>query len=168
MKHLATTAAVAAALLATTVFAQANTGAPWGAGRGPATCTPLKQPKAPSPAQAAQLLRCAKERIYDSSGELWLLKSVNVEVGGPTAFRALYNIVTMPEADTTKQVHPIRGDFTWSVCTWLPDTKNPGKNCAESTVSNATGACWRTTFGDWKCTMNGTTGARTAGLPPVK
>ena len=99
----------AGGLLALPVLAQ--TPSLWGA-RAPATCTPLKQAGAPSAAQAAQLLRCAKESASESTGELWLMKTVNVEVGAATTYAAMYPLITMQGADTTKRTYPIRGGWT--------------------------------------------------------
>lgn len=133
-------------------------GSPWGA-RKAATCPSVRQ--VPSAAIAGQLVRCAKETQSMSTGESWLVEDLRVEVGGPTRFAAMYNAVTMPDADTRKSVYPIRGSWTWSVCKLRADAKiygDPNLNCRETPVTRATGACWQTTFGDWKCTMNGTSG----------
>ncbi|RYY27602.1 MAG: hypothetical protein EOP62_06280 [Sphingomonadales bacterium] len=132
--------------------------APWGA-RTAATCPQIRQ--APTAATAGQLVRCAKERQSMSSGESWLVEDLQVQVGGPTSFVAMYNSVTMPDADTTKRVYPIRGSWTWSICMLRADAKiygDPNLNCRETPVTQASGACWQTTFGDWRCQMNGTSG----------
>lgn len=131
----------------------------WGT-RAAAACPSVRQ--APSPAVAAQLVRCAKESQSLSSGESWLALDMQVQVGGATSFAAMYNAVTMPDADTRKSVYPIRGGWTWSVCKLKKDARiygDPNMNCRETPVTRATGACWQTTFGDWRCTMNGTSGA---------
>ena len=131
----------------------------WGA-RTAATCPQVRQ--APSAVAASALVRCAKESQSTSTGESWLVEDLQVQVGGPTSFAAMYNAITMPDADTRKSVYPIRGSWTWSVCKLRADAKiygDPNMNCRETPVSRATGACWQTTFGDWKCTMNGTSGA---------
>lgn len=138
----------------------------WGA-RTAATCPQIRQ--APSAAVAGQLVRCAKERQSTSTGESWLVEDLQVQVGGPTSFAAMYNAVTMPDADTRKSVYPIRGSWTWSVCILRADAKiygDPNLNCRETPVTQATGACWQTTFGDWRCTMNGTSGATRQKLRP--
>ncbi len=109
------------------------------------------------------MVRCVKETGSESTGELWLVENLKVDIGGPTKYAAMYPIITMAEADTTKQVYPIRGSWTGSICMLRSDAgrggKDPNLNCRETDVSNATGACWRTTFGDWKCAMNGNSGA---------
>jgi hypothetical protein len=158
-----------AASICAPVWSQSKSGAPWGA-RAPAQCTPLKQSQPPSAVQAAQLLRCEKEKGSESTGELWLMENVNVEVGGPTTYAAMYQKIIMQEADTTKPVYPIRGSWTWSTCILRSDAgrggADPNLNCREADVTAATGGCWRTTFNDWKCTMNGTTGSRSALVKP--
>lgn len=137
-----------------------TTGSPWGA-RSPAQCQAVRQAKPPSVDQAIQLLRCVKESASQSTGELWLMEDVKVEIGGATDYAAMYPLITMNEADTTKKVYPIRGSWTWSSCMQRADAArrgNPDLNCRETGVTGATGACWQTTFGDWKCTMNGRSG----------
>ena len=44
---------------------------------------------------------------------------------------------------------------------------NIGKNCTVWHETNATGDCYRTTFGDWKCYMHGE-GPQVADRPPPK
>lgn len=147
-------------------FAQAQRVEAWGA-RKAATCAKVGQ--VPSAAFATQLVRCAKENQSMASGESWLVEDLQVQVGGPTSFAAMYNSVTMPDADTRKKVYPIRGSWTWSVCILRKDAKiygDPNKNCRETPVTQATGACWATTFGDWRCQMNGTSGTTQTKLPP--
>lgn len=163
---------VAAALgallvLAPAASAQAPSGAPWGA-RGPVVCPSFRQGGPPSVAQAAQLLRCNKESASSASGELWLLKTVDVRVGGAVSFASMYNEIAMPEADTRQRVYPINGGWTWSICTMLSDTRNPGRNCREVDVTRASGVCWKTRAGEWRCTMNGTSGPARYNLPPVR
>jgi hypothetical protein len=161
MQKLAVFAALTALVSGVSVSANAETAAsPWGA-RSPAQCPSVQQGRPPSNEQAIQLLRCLKETASQSSGELWLMEDVRVEMGGPTDYAAMYPLITMTGADTTKKVYPIRGSWTWSTCMLRADAArkgNPDLNCREAGVSEATGACWQTTFGDWKCAMNGRTG----------
>jgi hypothetical protein len=98
------------------------------------------------------------------------MEDVAVEVGGPAPFATLYPLITMPGVDPAKPVHPLWGSWTWSVCMLRADAarggKDPGLNCRETPVGDATGGCWRTTFGDWKCAMNGRSGATVAPTRP--
>ncbi|MES2986463.1 MAG: hypothetical protein V4808_01020 [Pseudomonadota bacterium] len=155
---LAVTAVLASISVGGTAQAQ-DARALWGA-RTAETCPQISQ--APTVASALSLVRCAKERQSTASGESWLVEDLQVQVGGPTSFAVMYNSVTMPDADTTKRVYPIRGSWTWSVCILRADAKiygDPNMNCRETPVTQASGACWQTTFGDWRCQMNGTSGA---------
>ena len=138
-------------------FALDGSGAGWGA-RDPGSCVPLRQAGPPSAEEAAALFRCRREAAYDASGELWLMEDVDVEVGGARPFMEMYNVIDMPDADTTKPVHPIKGGWTWAVCTTRADAADPDGNCRETDVSAATGACWVTRAGDWRCFMNGRSG----------
>ncbi|GAP36228.1 hypothetical protein ABXN37_13830 [Piscinibacter sakaiensis] len=152
-----------AALLsvATGAFAQIDPASPWGA-RAPARCDGVKPAGTPTPAQVKQLLRCTHEQGSASSGELWLMEDLAVEIGSGQPFKAFYNTYTMADADTSKPVHPIRGSYTWSVCMLRKDAvvarRDPDQNCRETAVNDAKGVCWRTAFGDWRCSMTGRSG----------
>lgn len=159
------TAAMILTMLGGAAQAQ-DTRALWGA-RKAATCPDVRKP--PTAALAAALVRCGKDRQSTSSGESWLAEDVKVQIGGPTKFAAMFRSISMPDADTRKQVYPIRGSWTWSICILRKDAGiygNPDLNCRETPVTGATGACWQTTFGDWKCTMNGTSGETRTELRP--
>lgn len=138
----------------------------WGA-RKAATCPDVR--KVPSAAVAAQLVRCGLESQSMANGQSRLIEDLQIEVGGPTRFAIMYNIFVMPEADPSKTVYPIRSSWTWSVCILRADAKLSGDanlNCRETPVTQGKGVCWQTTFGDWKCTMNGTSGLTQTKLRP--
>jgi hypothetical protein len=160
---------VIATLLGAPAWSQPVAGEPWGA-RSPAQCTPLKQSKPPTVAQASQLFRCAKESGSLANGELWLVENLKIDVGGPMPYAAMYPILVMQAADTSRQVYPIRGSWTWSTCMLRKDAGlrgDPNLNCREAEVTGASGGCWQTTFGDWKCNMaGGSTGPRSALMRP--
>jgi hypothetical protein len=143
-------------------LAQVDVAKTWGT-RSPMVCTPLKQKNPPNAAQAAKLVQCAKENASEASGELWLMQNLKVEVGKAMSFLVAYDQYIMAAADTTKRVYPIRGSFDWAICITMRDAGiygNPNENCKASRVPTATGVCWQTTFGDWKCTINGAAEAR--------
>ena len=157
-------------LCVTAVWAAEGSGADWGA-RDPAGCTPLTQAGPPSAEQAVALMKCKREAAM-ASGELWLMENVVVQIGGARPYLEQYESVVMPDADVAKPVYPVRGSWTWAVCISRHDAAigggNPDLNCSESDVRDAKGACWQTTFGDWQCTMNGTTGATRQGTAPPR
>jgi len=150
-------------------WAGTGSGAEYGA-RDPAPCQSLKQAGPPNPTQAAALVRCRIET--ERSNELWLMKDVRVEIGGGRPYnRSIDTSIT--EADVNVPVYPIRGSFIWSICNTRSSVvvfgKSPDRNCRETDVPQATGACWRTTFGDWSCTLGGgPVGNPRPDQPPLK
>ncbi len=163
---LAVSVAGLLASLSSPLLAQQGAGAPYAA-RDPIACPRVVQAQAPSADQAALLIRCKRETVNTGSGELWLMEATRVQVGGGQPYASLYNEVTMAGADVSKPVHPVRGSWTWVVCISTKDAGAGGRdaslNCRQTDVSDATGACWQTTFGDWACTMNGRSGATRQG-----
>lgn len=144
-------------------WAEAASGAPWGA-RNAAPCAAVTQANPPSAAQATAILKCRREKAMDSSGELWLMEKAAIQVGGAQPFAAAYNTWTMQGADTKKPVYPLRGSWTMVMCRNRADLArySPAeaqRNCSETDYQGE-GVCWRTTFGDWDCTVSGRTGAR--------
>lgn len=132
----------------------AGLGAKYGS-REPANCASTAAPDdgALSAEQAAQYLKCTTEK--ESGQTLTLLENVVVQVA---AKGRPYNPgrESMPEIDTDKPIYALRGSFVRYQCS-RPDPdimQNVGKNCSSVDQPNATGNCWKTTFGDWRCTMN--------------
>lgn len=131
----------------------AGLGAKYGT-REPANCTAMAAPDGPPSAeQATQYLQCTTER--ESGQQLILLENVSVQVA---AKGRPFNPgrEEMPEIDTDQPIYAIRGSFVRYVCA-RPDAdilQNVGKNCSSVEQPNAIGNCWKTTFGDWRCTMN--------------
>lgn len=163
--------AAAIALLGLSMPAVAQTPAsPWGA-RAVAVCPPLMTAAPPNAAQAAKLVQCFKDSASMSTGDLWLAEKVVVKLGAAKPFRDMYNVFTMPDADTTKQVYPITGSWMWSRCILNADAAisgNAGKNCTETDIPQASGACWVTKSAGWKCNFNGAGTATRNRVPPLK
>lgn len=114
------------------------------------TCPSTKEPVkgAISVAQASQYVACTLEETH-GYGELRLIENIKLEIGSPRPYNA--NNDLMSEIDISKPVYPLRGTYTVYTC-YLP----AGKNCRSYDVTNGTGACWKTSFGDWKCSIAGT------------
>ena len=55
------------------------------------------------------------------------MEDVKVEIGGATDYVAMYPLITMSGADTTKKVYPIRGSWTWSTCMQRADAARKRK-----------------------------------------
>lgn len=137
-------------------------GAKYG-GRDPHTCQSKKEPTkgAISAEQAKQYFICGVEGESSSSFSwLTLVENVKVEVGKARPYQQLSD--SHPDTDTTAPLYPIRGRFTQYQCDQLSSyDRNTGKNCAVFNNPNATGVCYKTTFGDWNCKMNDfTTGSK--------
>jgi len=141
----------------------------WGA-RDPGACPSIALKAAPSHAEVETMVRCKHEGIASAGGELRLMENLNVAVGESIPFVAAYNAYVMPEADARSRVYPIRGSFTWVICKTRHDAAiygNPAKNCYETDVADAKGVCWKTSFSDWRCLLNGSAlGRRDATSPP--
>ena len=158
------------ALFALAMPAAAESGARWGA-RDPVACTELVQAEPPTADQAAQLFKCANERVT-SSDELWLMEKIQLQIAGPRPFADFYESLVMEYADTTKPVYPLRGSWVSVVCRPQDAVKitggDPALNCRETDLDKGIGACWLTTFGDWRCAANGTIGTSRANTAPPK
>lgn len=133
-------------------FAQNGIGEKYGS-RDPKTCADKTLPKtgAPSSAQAAQYVVCGHERVLTV---LYLDEDVKVQVGKgrPYNMKEDYNV---PNIDVRVPVYPIRGSLRQYSCDPLrTDRSNLNRNCSIYTAPNATGLCYKDTFGDWHCGMN--------------
>ena len=139
-------------------FAQVtHPGADYGA-RDPTVCKDSKAvgSGAPSPQQAAQYVACEHDGIR--ANHLYLYDQVKVEIGAARRFGQLTDL-NLADADTKSAVYPIRGSYRLYICEHqvnnprLPTYNNVGKNCSMFDNQNATGLCWKTSFGDWRCDM---------------
>lgn len=146
---------------------QKGVGAPFGA-RDPRACSSTAYPeKGPiSEAMAKQYFICGMEKV-NPDGYLFLEENVKLQVGRGVVPRGVY-AVPRADQDPNAKVYAIRGSFDQYMCSKLDHStmfNNIGKNCGDQHVTNATGSCYRTTFGDWKCQMVGG-GGSTGNVPP--
>lgn len=149
----------------------AGEGARWGARDPVLQCAEIESDDAPSQDAVIGLIRCEREAIT-ASDELWLLEDVSVRIGAAREHQGHNEFMTMPEADTAAPVHPLRGAWTWVVCR---DPRamaivggDPAANCSHARVEKAEGACWKTTFGNWRCNMTGPAASAEKGFPPPR
>ncbi|MDC7682553.1 hypothetical protein PQU92_04655 [Asticcacaulis sp. BYS171W] len=168
VRTFAIAAGTAAVALAGLAFA-GEVGARWGT-RDPVTkCADITSKALPAQAAIDGLFRCAREEITYTD-ELWLVEDLSIKVGKARPHQGRNELMTMPDSDTTKAVYPLQGSWTWVVCRDPKAVKigggNPALNCSRAAVTKAQGACWKTSFGTWRCNMTGTTGPRTSNLPP--
>ena len=127
--------------------------------RAPRTCPSRAEPSSGPPTleQARQYFICDSEIVaFDG---LHLLTDVTLQIGSGRRFNPEIDSV-LDGADPAQTVYPIRGTYTDYTC-FLPHDATylgggAGKNCHRAVFVGTTGACYRTSFGDWHCGyMNG-------------
>ena len=149
------------ALSLSPVFAQKGAGKPFGA-RDPRTSDSRKAPAkgAISAEQAKQYVIADSERVTQSFGSgmlLHLVTDVKVEVGKGRPFNMQadsFGWATDNGIDPAETVYPIRGSYDSWTCGKLGTINgDPGKNCTKLPQPAAKGICFKSSFGDWHCTM---------------
>jgi hypothetical protein len=119
--------------------------------RAPRTCAKVTSP--PSAAQAAVMVQCTMDGLGATG--LALTQDVKLEIGSPRAF-VYYSDAGLAGIDMNAPVYPLRGSYTGYFCTkWGGSLVPIGHNCVVSAVPAAQGWCWKTSFGDWSCKMQG-------------
>jgi len=125
--------------------------------RAPLACKSTKEPaKGPLSAQQAALyVRCGREGITRHSGgdTLYLFEKVAFEVAKGRPYQASDSLLT--DIDPALPVYPIRGTFDLYGCSnpRQMTPPKPGRNCGLNRNVQGTGVCYKTGFGDWKCTI---------------
>jgi len=119
------------------------------------TCKDMKAPVkgAPTAALAKQYVICDIEKV--SGPYLYLVENVRVEVGGGRPYNPNADI-NVPEINVRLPIYSIRGSLTKYQCYEVNPNftvSAPGKNCTRYEEPKAKGDCYKTTFGDWRCTM---------------
>ncbi|HUY95140.1 MAG TPA: hypothetical protein VMU71_07565 [Terracidiphilus sp.] len=112
-------------------------------------------------------LQCGDETV-NSDGYLWLDENVKVQVGGGVKASGTWTY-TGGDVNPNELVYPIRGTMDKYLCGKVQHgsvLENEGKNCTLWHWNEATGNCYRTTFGDWKCTMTDLDAQQVADQPP--
>jgi hypothetical protein len=87
---------------------------------------------------------------------LYLVENVKVEVGGGIPYSAIIGHRSFSEIDVKHPVYPIRGSLLQYQCHNLFNEHigPPDTNCHTYNQPKATGYCYKTTFGDWSCSMS--------------
>jgi hypothetical protein len=121
--------------------------------RAPRTCTPVTS--APSLAQASAMVQCQMDAT--SAFGVGLVQDVNIQLGKSRAF--LYSSdAGLSGVDVDAQVIPLRGSYTSYLCNKISNMSVAGQSCMKSPVPMAVGWCWKTSFGDYKCKLQGAPG----------
>jgi len=116
--------------------------------RDPVTCPSTREPESGpiSVEQATLYFMCSREGTR--SGPLDLVENLTLQVGKgrPASY------MDASDVDHDSLVYPIRGSFRIYTC-YRPNPRNYGRNCQTSDEPQATGTCYRTSYGDWRCSM---------------
>ena len=132
-------------------------------GRAPRQCSSVTSP--PSVPQAEALMQCWSDAV--SALGLFLNQDVKIQIGSSRPY-ILTSDSYLPQIDPTAKVYPIRGSYNYYACRGINNLVPAGKNCTMQTASQAMGMCWKTSFGDYKCFMQGpTTGNGAMGPAPT-
>lgn len=129
-----------------------NIGARYGS-RNPRTCANTKAPvSGPLTAQQAmQYVICGyekEEQIIDLS--LYLVDNIKLELGNSRPYQPYTD--SYPDIDVRSPIYPIRGSCTtYMIGQLYSNGENRDKNCNIYKNRPFTGACYRTTFGEWHC-----------------
>jgi hypothetical protein len=121
--------------------------------RAPRTCTKVTKP--PSAAQAVVMVQCTMDTL--TPGGLGLVQDVKLELGSSRPF-VYYSDAGLDGIDLNARVYPLRGSYTFHNCSLISNMSPAGKSCIWTTVEQAVGWCWKTSFGDYKCKMQGAPG----------
>lgn len=143
------------AILATPASAQTDAAA-YGT-RAPVQCGPFRSFDG-TPAAATRIWQCASERdaLPSASGSLYLLEDIAIQVGAARAYSVVQDMY-LTEPDPAGRVYPLRATWTLVQCSVIRDFAplyNIGSNCNEY-YKRGEGSCYRTLFGDWRCSLNG-------------
>jgi len=128
--------------------------------RAPRTCSSVTSP--PSTSQAVVMVQCQMDQL--SPIGLALVQNITVDMGKSRPFD--YGIDSgLPGVDLTSTVYPIRGGYTAYFCRLINNMSPAGQSCIKSVVPTAMGACWKTSFGDYKCALQGLAPKMEQGMP---
>lgn len=118
--------------------------------RAPRKCAAVT--KHPSAAEATVLVQCTMDALSDTG--LGLIQDVKLQMGSSRPF-VYWTDAGLAGIDLKADVYPLRGSYTGYFCNLISNMAPAGQSCIKSVVPEAQGWCWKTSFGDWKCKMQG-------------
>jgi hypothetical protein len=118
--------------------------------RAPRTCATVTSP--PSASQAAVMVQCSMDGLSDTG--LGLIQDVKLQIGKPRPF-VYWTDAGLAGIDLTATVYPLQGSYTGYFCNLISNMAPAGQSCLRSVVPAAQGWCWKTSFGDYKCKLQG-------------
>lgn len=130
--------------------------------RAPRKCSAVTKP--PSAAQATVMVQCTMDALSDTG--LGLVQDVKLEMGSSRPF-VYWTDAGLSGIDLNAKVLPLRGDYTAYFCRLISNMAPAGRSCIKTVVTEAKGWCWKTSFGDWKCKMQGGAAKMGEGAAPT-
>jgi hypothetical protein len=130
--------------------------------RAPRTCSTVTSP--PNASQATVMVQCSMDALTDTG--LGLIQDVKLQIGKPRPF-AEWTDGGLLNVDLTATIYPLQGSYTGYFCR-LIGSAPAGQSCLRSAVPAAQGWCWKTSFGDYKCKMQGGAPTTVADQPAPK
>jgi hypothetical protein len=124
--------------------------------RDPFSCKSKKEPAkgAPSGGQLKDLVLCSNERA--AGGYIGLFQNLQVDIGKSRPYSA-WSDSGNSNIDNSQPVYPIRGTAEFYSCRPPGSMGFPaGKNCQVKKDFTFQGTCFKTTFNDWSCPIQGT------------
>jgi hypothetical protein len=118
--------------------------------RAPRTCSAVTSP--PSAAVATVLVQCTMDAV--SYTGLGLIQDVKLQMGASRKFDN-WGDLGLAGIDSTALVYPLRGSYTGYFCRLASTVLAGQQACVKSVIPAAEGWCWKTSFGDYKCKMQG-------------
>ena len=112
--------------------------------RKPRKCAKVTKP--PNPSQAAVLAQCYDES--ETQTEIHLVTNVKLDMGAARSFNPRIDS-GWQDIDPSAKVYPLRGHLVSYLC-----SSDPQFACSVFTSDDeGSGACWKTSFGDWRCIL---------------
>jgi hypothetical protein len=131
--------------------------------RAPRTCATVTSP--PSAAQAVVMVQCSMDGLSDTG--LGLVQDVKLQIGKARPF-VYWTDAGLAGIDLTATVYPLQGSYTGYFCSLISNMAPAGQSCIKSAVPVAQGWCWKTSFGDYKCKLQGGAPQMVQGQPAPK
>ncbi len=136
--------------VSTAAFANPGDGKPFGA-PDPAVCPVVSSKSLPQPAVLAKLVQCHAEGRSGSYYRLY--RNLRIQAGSPHTGSAGDGD---GDIDYGVSVYPIVGTYLEYACEYSNDYSR-GHNCTTYNAQHASGECWYSSFGKWRCRMGDTT-----------
>ena len=120
-----------------------------------------------SAAQATIYAACSYESNFATSGTVRFIDILSLEVAKKPRSVNGQDLSAFAQVDVSQPAYDIRGSVVGYTCYNLNGIiYKPGQNCRISRNPQAGGACVKTTFGEWSCSISAYTQTTEEKMPP--